>query len=80
MMFSPDNPDILQKLQLFTGKLIKPKKIERENLLKLISKHYGPISEKSQKEYKESEKRFSINLTTSTITIVNDNIHDAALK
>jgi type IV pilus assembly protein PilB len=76
-MVSPENPDILQKLQLFTGRLLKPNKTNRENLLKLISKHYGPVSEKNHKEQKESEKRFSINLTASAITIVNDIIHDA---
>lgn len=76
-MASPENPNILQKLQLFTGKLIKPKKTNRDNLLKLISKHYGQIKEKNRKEQNESEKRFSINLTTSAITIVNDLIHEA---
>jgi len=77
MMVSPENPDTLQKLQLFTGKLLIPRKTNRDNLLKLISKHYGPISEKNPKEQKDSEKRFSINLSASTITIVNDIIHEA---
>ncbi len=76
-MAHPEEIDSLQKLQVFTGKLLKTTKINRDDLLKLISKHYGPISENALKEQLKTEKRFSINVTDSAITVVNDIVHVA---
>lgn len=72
LMVHPDDPDAYQKLQMYTAKLLKPKKIDRDSLLKLIAQHYGPVTEKSAQELVQSEKRLSINLTASAITIVDD--------
>lgn len=76
-MVCPEDTESLQKLQMYTGKLLKPVKTDRNTLLKLISMHYGPVSESVNSEQKRTEKRFSLNLAQSATVIVNDIIHDA---
>jgi type IV pilus assembly protein PilB len=78
LMTDPYHVESIQILQMYTGKQIKPSSVKKENILKLIAHHYGPRSEKFEKEIApRNERKFSINISESTTVIVNDLIHEA---
>ncbi|MGA2506128.1 MAG: GspE/PulE family protein [Chitinispirillaceae bacterium] len=71
--------DRLQKLQTVLGRSVKPHNMQRDAVMTLIGKHYGTqIRAKEQGERAESKNcRLVVNIGDSTITIVNDIIHEA---
>jgi len=89
LMAYPHQAEALQSIQLYTGALIRPKKIAKDELIKLIAKHYGVGQESSarqkgkdgqQRQSAGSEpaaSRLSYNQNDSTINLVNDIIHEA---
>ncbi|MGA2508413.1 MAG: GspE/PulE family protein [Chitinispirillaceae bacterium] len=71
--------DRLQKIQTVLGRSVKPHNVQRDAVMTLIGKHYGTqIRAKEQGERAESKnRRLVVNISDSTITIVNDIIHEA---
>lgn len=77
LMASPCDTGIIQKLQMYTGRLIKPIPAEKEAVLQLISRHYGSYSEKAVKEDSKAERRLGVNLNESATVIMDDLIHES---
>ena len=81
LMAYPHDAEMIQAVQVHTGVCIKPTEIAKDYLLKLIAKHYDIA--KSDDEIAAVEKedrgpqRLSYSRTDSTISIVNDIIHEA---
>jgi type IV pilus assembly protein PilB len=71
--------DSLQKLQTVLGRTIKPHDMPRDAVMTLIAKHYGTQIHAREQGEKEQAKnrRIIVRNTDSTITIVNDIIHEA---
>jgi type IV pilus assembly protein PilB len=69
--------DRLQKLQTVLGYAVKPRQLDRANILLLIAKHYGPQAQRTEKDERAADRRLIYNSGDSTITIVNDIIHEA---
>ena len=78
LMAFPHDTGTIQRLQMYTGKLIKPISVEKDALLQLISHHYGSYSEKTIKEDNtKAERRLGVNLNESATVIVDDIIHES---
>ena len=83
LMAYPGDAETLQHVQLHTGVCIRPVEVPKDALLPLITKHYGALaSVATEKKNQEdapasSRKRLAFNETSSTITVVNDVIHEA---
>ncbi len=81
LMAYPHDAEMIQAVQLHTGVCVKPIKIGKDYLLKLIAKHYDIAKSEDEKaeELKEERgpQRLSYSRTDSTISIVNDIIHEA---
>ena len=71
--------DSLQKLQMALGRTIKPVNVAHEAIMSLIGRHYGSQAAGREREAREKakERRLIYNSSDSTITIVNDIIHEA---
>ena len=68
----------VQQLQMHTGRLIKPVPAEKETVMQLIARNYGRQIERKKDARAPSARRLlEINSNGSTITIVNDIIHEA---
>jgi type IV pilus assembly protein PilB len=79
VMATPGDHKALQLLQMHTGKLIRPVAAAKEMVLQLIARNYGngPVIRKMDTPAKPAERIFSINPHETTITLVNDIIHEA---
>jgi type II secretory ATPase GspE/PulE/Tfp pilus assembly ATPase PilB-like protein len=83
LMAYPGDTKTLQRIQQYTGKLIRPIAVPKEKLLRLIAKHYGAANEASkhnQKPKKETIKncgKLSYNRTDTTTVLVDDILHEA---
>jgi type IV pilus assembly protein PilB len=83
LMAYPGDAETLQHVQLHTGVCVRPVEVPKETLLALIAKHYGALSavatESKEREDASapSKKRLAFNQASSTITVVNDIIHEA---
>jgi type IV pilus assembly protein PilB len=83
LMAYPSDHQTLQRIQLYTGKLIKPTAISKEEILQIIAKHYGAITESSKnvptplKEDLKTSCRLSYNKTNTTTVLVDDILHEA---
>jgi len=75
-MASEMDVDRLQKLQMVLGRCVKPHHLDRAAVLALIDKNYGPQAQKSGEEHGR-ERRLIYSKSDSTITLVNDIIHEA---
>jgi hypothetical protein len=42
LMANPHDAEVLQAIQMHTGRLIRAREVDKEHLLKLIDRHYGP--------------------------------------
>jgi type IV pilus assembly protein PilB len=70
--------DALQKLQVLLGRCVRPGNLERTAVLSLIDKHYGPQARKIHDAgAQEQARKLIYNKDTSTITMVNDIVHEA---
>lgn len=69
----------IQTLQIFTGKIIRPRITPKEAILKLIDDHYGKRTESTISDItmKKADKRLIFNSADSTVTVVNDILHEA---
>jgi type IV pilus assembly protein PilB len=80
-MAYPHHVETLQALQMYTGMAIKGVGADKEFVLGMISKHYGSDKkesrEKATNEAVASTRRLLYNPNESTVTIVNDTIHEA---
>ncbi len=83
LMAYPHDAEMIQAIQMHTGVCIKPLSIGKDYILKLIAKHYDienvidinkNIAEKGENA---GLQRISYNRVDSTISIVNDIIHEA---
>jgi len=81
LMAYPHHIETLQALQMYTGMAIKGIPAEKEFVLNLIAKHYGSDKKESHDkatvEAVASTRRLQYNPNESTVTIVNDTIHEA---
>ena len=81
LMAYPHHIETLQALQMYTGMPIKGIAAEKDFVLGLIAKHYGSdqkeTREKATVEAVASNRRLLYNPNESTVTIVNDTIHEA---
>ncbi len=82
LMAYPHDVDMIQAIQLHTQSFIKPKEIDKDSLLKLISKHYdrdnsATTYDNEKEELSTAPQRISYNKQNSTISVVNDIIHEA---
>lgn len=86
LMAYPHDAEMIQAVQLHTKVCIKPTQMGKDRLLKLIAKHYDVLKKEgeSQPSRKASAgleesgpQRLSYSKTDSTISIVNDIIHEA---
>jgi type IV pilus assembly protein PilB len=83
LMAYPGDAEALQCVQLHTGACIRPVEAPKDALMPLIAKHYGALAsvatEKKERDdaSASSQKRLAFNQTSSTITVVNDIIHEA---
>ena len=41
LMANPHDAEVLQAIQMHTGRLIRAREVDKEHLLKLIDRHYG---------------------------------------
>jgi type IV pilus assembly protein PilB len=69
----------IQILQMYTGKIIRPRLIHKDEIKKLIIDHYGSRLEDNYptNEQKKVERRLTFNPAETTVVIVNDIIHEA---
>jgi len=80
LMSDPDDLQAIQALQMHTGKCIRPKRIEKEALQKLILEHYGERAQETAAVVKRSEtivRKLTFNPSDTTVVVVNDIIHEA---
>jgi hypothetical protein len=42
LIANPHDADVIQTMQMHTGRLIRGHEVDKEQLLKLIDRHYGP--------------------------------------
>jgi type IV pilus assembly protein PilB len=81
LMAYPHHAENLQVLQMYTGMTVKGIGADKEFVLSMIAKHYGndkkETREKGVMESVSSSRRLLYNVNDSTITVVNDIIHEA---
>jgi type IV pilus assembly protein PilB len=70
--------DGLQKLQTVLGACVRPHLLDRASVLSLIDKSYGPQAKRSQAaEERGRERKLVYKAELSTVTMVDDLIHEA---
>ncbi len=85
LMAYPRHTETLQVLQMYTGMAIKGVEAPKDFVIKMITKHYGSdkkagdnnTTQTQQETLSQQSKRLLFNANESTITIVNDLIHEA---
>ncbi|MBD3422076.1 MAG: type II secretion system protein GspE [Chitinivibrionales bacterium] len=82
LMAYPHDVETLQNVQLVLGKPVRPVEATKDQVLKLINKHYGRQSDTPHESVNSTgrEERYdllSYNRTDSATTIVNDVVHEA---
>lgn len=80
LMASADDSQVIQLLQMHTGKTIRPRQMGKEVIRKLISDHYGDRNNEKNVTFKQQEKinkKLTFNPEETTVVIVNDIIHEA---
>ncbi len=80
-MAYPHDTEMIQAVQLHTGVCVRPTGIGKDYLLKLIATHYDFVKSDDEIAAEEREERvpqrLSYSRADSTISIVNDIIHEA---
>jgi type IV pilus assembly protein PilB len=83
LMAYPFDVETLQSIQLHTNALLRPTKVPKDILLKLIAKHYGSLVASKEgvatgaEAHTKGPGRLSINRSDSVVNIVNDIVHEA---
>lgn len=82
LMASPDDAGMLQTIQMLTGLLIRPVKAPKEELLKLIQKHYASHGAEHSAPGRgispdSRQNRLSYNRSGSIVSMVDDILHEA---
>jgi type IV pilus assembly protein PilB len=82
LMAYPGDAETLQRVQLHAGACVRPTRVDKDALVRIIAKHYGALATEDERTQREesnaaSSKRLVFNQTSSTIGIVNDVIHEA---
>jgi type IV pilus assembly protein PilB len=78
-MAMPGDHAALEILQMHAGKQIRPIAVAQETVVKLIARNYGHerVARENGSMPKPHERSFSINPHETTVTLVNDIIHEA---
>lgn len=83
LMASPQQPRLLQAVQMHVGGLIKPRPMDKGALVRLIALHYGKHESHSAPSPAKAlspttpARRLSCNPLDSAVTVVNDIVHEA---
>lgn len=82
LMAYPYDIDSIQALGVHADALIKPRAVKKDEIMRLIAKHYGKRGEKSPKSdptetLSSSSQPFRITTGENAITIVDDIVHEA---
>lgn len=78
----PHDSELLQKIQLITGAVVRPRTIDKEQILKLIAKHYDSTvssasSGESGKKATAPADRLQLSKNSSAMSLVDDMIAEA---